>query len=355
VKKVFVSGCYDALHGGHLEFFRQAKALGDHLTVCVPSDDVLLMYKKRLPWIPLDHKRSILSALEPVDEVIVGSDLDPALNFRSEFLRIKPAILAVTQDDKFGVVKRALCAEVGASYVSLPKSLGYQPISTTEIRNRVSAVTEAPLRVDFAGGWLDVPRFSREGAYIVNCSITPKVSLSNWPYEQRSGVGGSGAWAFLQGRDAVSAELGNLVGWQDPAVIMETGLCVWRSGSKPILDLKVNPDFLQGKMALFWTGVQHETRELANMKRDYDLLVEGAAIGRRAVLSQDLNLLAEAVNLTHEVQLKEGMDPLPSFGEMAKKYCGSGHGGYAVYLFDRKRPEGTDWMAIEPYLGQFPS
>ncbi|HAY37427.1 MAG TPA: cytidyltransferase, partial [Bacteroidetes bacterium] len=54
MKKVFVSGCYDAMHGGHVEFFRQAKALGDHLTVCVPSDDVLLMYKKRLPWIPLD-------------------------------------------------------------------------------------------------------------------------------------------------------------------------------------------------------------------------------------------------------------------------------------------------------------
>ena len=34
-RRVFVSGCYDVLHGGHLEFFTQARALGDHLIVCV--------------------------------------------------------------------------------------------------------------------------------------------------------------------------------------------------------------------------------------------------------------------------------------------------------------------------------
>ena len=352
VKKVFVSGCYDVLHGGHLEFFRQARTLGDHLTVCLPSDDVLLMYKKRLPWIPLDHKISILSALEPVDEVIVGNDLDPALNFRTEFLKAKPAVLAVTEDDRFEAVKRQLCEEVDAVYVSLPKNLDYKPISTTEIRRRITALVEAPVRVDFAGGWLDVPRFAKEGSFIVNCSITPKVSLHDWSYEQRSGVGGSGAWALLQGRDAVLAELSNDVGWQDPAIIMETGLCVWRSGPKPVLDIKVNPDFLMGKMALLWTGLQHETKQLANMDRDYDLLVRGGDVGREAVLAADLNLLAEAIRITHEVQLKEGMGPLPSFGEKAKKYCGSGHGGYAVYLFD-ERPESEQWIPVEPYLEQF--
>lgn len=28
-KKVFVSGCYDLLHSGHVEFFRQAAQYGD--------------------------------------------------------------------------------------------------------------------------------------------------------------------------------------------------------------------------------------------------------------------------------------------------------------------------------------
>ena len=40
VVKVFVSGCYDILHAGHLQFFREARALGGenaHLTVSFAS------------------------------------------------------------------------------------------------------------------------------------------------------------------------------------------------------------------------------------------------------------------------------------------------------------------------------
>jgi cytidyltransferase-like protein len=35
----FVSGCYDVLHAGHLQFFRDAKALGDYLTVSFASSE----------------------------------------------------------------------------------------------------------------------------------------------------------------------------------------------------------------------------------------------------------------------------------------------------------------------------
>jgi len=54
-----------------------------------------------------------------------------------------------------------------------------------------------------------------------------------------AGLGGSAAHALLNGKDPVQSELDLGVGWQDPAVIRETGLCVWRSGSKPVLDFKV--------------------------------------------------------------------------------------------------------------------
>lgn len=40
-KKVFVSGCYDIMHAGHLQFFSEARALGDFLIVSFASDDVL--------------------------------------------------------------------------------------------------------------------------------------------------------------------------------------------------------------------------------------------------------------------------------------------------------------------------
>lgn len=352
MKKVFVSGAYDILHGGHIEFFNQAKKLGDHLTVCLPTDEVMFMHKRRRPFIPLEHKVHLVRSLRMVDTVVVGGDLEMGLNFRTEFLKCKPNVLAVTDDDKYESAKRALCKEAGAEYLKLNKDLSYNKISTTDIFERLNAPAEAPVRVDLAGGWLDVPRFARSGGYIVNCAVSPLVSLYHWPYETCAGLGGSGAHALLMAKDGVQSELANNVGWQDPVVIKETGLCVWRSGRRPVLDIKVNPSFLRGKMAIFWTGKQHTTKDLADLDRDYDLLFKGSLVGRDAAIHKDIDKLAEAINITHEVQLKEGMDPLPSFGEKAKKYSGGGHGGYALYLFD-ERPYYSNLLAIEPYMRSF--
>jgi cytidyltransferase-like protein len=352
MKKVMVSGCYDVLHGGHLEFFRQAKELGDHLIVCIPSDAALFLHKKRKPWIPIEHKMHVIQALDTVDEVVIGEDLEPGLNFKTQFLKIRPQVLAVTEDDKFESPKRELCAKVGAEYVRLLKCLDYPPISTTEILQRVHAAVQAPLRVDLAGGWLDVPRFSRPDGCVVNCTVSPMVSLYDWPYEKCSGLGGSAAFALLEGRDAVTSELDSGVGWQDPAVIMETGLCIWRSGVSPVLEAKVNPSFLKGRMALYWTGKPHVTRDLAEQDRDYDLLVLGSRKARDAALARDFDGLCESVRITHEVQLKEGMQKLPDLGAKAVKYCGSGHGGYAVFLFE-ERPVCSDLFPVEPYMKLF--
>jgi cytidyltransferase-like protein len=352
MKKVFVSGVFDILHGGHIEFFSQAKSFGDHLTVCLPTDEVLFNHKKRRPFIPIEHKVHLVRSLKMVDEVVVGDDTELGLNFKTQFLKAKPDVLAVTEDDKYESAKKALCKQVGAEYIKMPKQLSYQKISTTEIFERLNAPAEAPVRVDLAGGWLDVPRFARDGGYIVNCSVSPMVSLYSWPYETCAGLGGSGAYALLMAKDGVESELANNVGWQDPAVITETGLCVWRSGARPILEFKSNPSFLNGKMSIYWTGTPHTTKDLANLDRDYDLLLEGSKVGREAVLASDYDKLCKAVEMTHEVQIKEGMEELPSFGEKARKYVGGGHGGYAVYLFDQ-RPYNKSLIQIEPFMKSF--
>ena len=56
--------------------------------------------------------------------------------------------------------------------------------------------------------------------FVVNCAISPLVSLSDWGYEKKSGLGGSGAWVLLNGRDGIEASSTG-VGWQDPAIIRE--------------------------------------------------------------------------------------------------------------------------------------
>lgn len=50
-KKVFVSGCYDLLHSGHIEFFKQASQYGD-LYVGIGSDATYKEYKHRKPMFP---------------------------------------------------------------------------------------------------------------------------------------------------------------------------------------------------------------------------------------------------------------------------------------------------------------
>ncbi|MFZ5494388.1 MAG: adenylyltransferase/cytidyltransferase family protein [Verrucomicrobiota bacterium] len=365
--RVFVSGCYDILHAGHVQFFREAKALGDHLTVSFAGAEVLWRHKQRRSSLPDDHKRALLAALDMVDEVLVTHGQEDGLDFKEEFLRRKPDILAVTEDDKYGPLKRELCARVGARYVVLPKTPPqFTPISTTEIVRWIKAPAEAPLRVDFAGGWLDVPRHARPGGYIVNCAISPTVSLREWPYERHAGLGGSGAWALLNGRDGVTSELDLGVGWQDPAIIREGGLCVWRSGPRPALEIKTDAALLRGRLALYWSGQPHCTPSLADGARDYAAIERAGRTARDAVWAGDFAGLLAAVRESYAVQRAEGMDPLPGDPASADaalarchprawKYCGGGFGGYAVYLF--ADPAARDaacllprFRAIEPFV-----
>jgi cytidyltransferase-like protein len=356
MRKVFVSGCYDILHAGHLQFFSEARALGDHLTVCFASDAVLDHHKQRRGSIPMEHKLALLRSLRMVDDVVVGESTETGLDFKDHFLRIKPQILAVTEDDKYGPIKRELCAQVGAEYIVLEKTPPkFTPVSTSGIVRWIRAPQQVPLRVDFAGGWLDVPRLARRGAFVVNCAISPLVSLRDWPYEKRAGLGGSGAWALLKGEDGVEAEIDLGVGWQDPAIIRETGLCVWRSGERPVLELKRRGDLLAGRMALLYTGGDHDTPAIIANDRDYNLIETAGKLAAQAVLTDSLQQLGEAVLLSYRSQLAEGMTALPdAAGSLARKYCGGGWGGYAVYLFaDRASRDAflkTPYTrAIEPY------
>jgi hypothetical protein len=209
-----------------------------------------------------------------------------------------------------------------------------------------------PLRVDFGGGWLDVPKFSRIGAYIVNCTISPLVGDDDWEYEKRGGLGGSAAWAILSGKDGVESEIDLGVGWQDPAVIRETGLCVWRSGPRPVLETKTNPDFLAGLMGLLWLGDSHDTPGIVDKPRDYDRIAEAGRKARDGAIHRRTHELITAIWWSYTAQVREGMATLPIVpGSVAMKYCGGGWGGYSLYLFPtRALRDASGLMQIEPYM-----
>lgn len=354
MRRIFVSGCFDILHAGHTMFFKQARALGDHLTVSVASDEVLRLYKGRLPSLPLDNKVALIESLRDVDRVVISSNEEIPLDFRDNILADKPHVLVVNEDDLDTQIKSQFCHEYGIELIIIPRIRPANPVSTTSIRAQISGHVRIPLRVDFAGGWLDVPKFSRSEGYIVNCTIEPLVGLDQWHYRLGGGLGGSAAQALLRSRNAICDELATGVGWQDAAVIGETGLCVWRSGKSPVLDFKVNPDWLSGLMLLYWTRASHHTPNLVDIERDFSAIVEASQIARVSVLRRSVLDLAEAINTTYRAQLNEGMTPLPDLGSLAMKYAGSGHGGYALYLFDKPEKRASieckDTLIIEPYI-----
>ena len=50
--QIFVSGFYDIIHAGHIQFFREARSLGDFLIVSFASEQVLWKSKRRKPIHP---------------------------------------------------------------------------------------------------------------------------------------------------------------------------------------------------------------------------------------------------------------------------------------------------------------
>lgn len=361
MKKVFVSGAFNVLHAGHIRFFEDAKKLGDYLIVSYPSADLLWkLYDKKSVLDDYD-KKAVISALSVVDEVVESEDEDVELSFRSAVLKTSPQVLAVTTDDIHKEQKRHFCQEHGIEFVVLEKTLPENAAtSSTQVLSRVKAPVHAPLRVDFAGGWLDVPENAIPGEYIVNCSISPTVSLKEWLYRQGAGLGGSGGWSVLNGWDPVKSELGLGVGWQDPAVIAETGACVWKSGPTPVLDFKNTGAFLKGCMAVYDTRIKHYTPGFAGYERSFERIAKAGRIARLGVLQQDISVLAVGVQMSYQLQLDEGMQPLPDIGkQIAHKYCGGGHGGYALYLYENEQDRDAaldaceDMYPVEPYCRTF--
>ena len=72
---VLVTGGFDPIHPGHIEYFKAAKELGDELHVGLNSDEWLTRKKGR-PFMKLKDRVSIIESLSIVDRVISFDDSD---------------------------------------------------------------------------------------------------------------------------------------------------------------------------------------------------------------------------------------------------------------------------------------
>ncbi len=178
-KKVFVSGCYDMLHSGHVAFFEEAATYGD-LYVGVGSDKTIYELKARKTINSEQERLYMVKALKTVKDAWInrGTGL---LDFIDEIEALKPDIFFVNADGHTHA-KELLCNDRGIKYiVSQRIPHGNLPTRSTTALRRECRI---PYRIDLAGGWLDQPFVSKfaSGSVLTIC-IEP-----DFEFNDRSGM-----------------------------------------------------------------------------------------------------------------------------------------------------------------------
>lgn len=132
---VFIMGCWDLLHVGHVSILEKARALGDFLIVGVFTDEIIAAkeYKGRLPVIACPDRIRMLLALKCVD-LAVPLDNREYIGILNKY---DPDILAIGED--WGSHRRNFEAveymkSKGGKVVRLPYTKG---ISATQIRQKI--------------------------------------------------------------------------------------------------------------------------------------------------------------------------------------------------------------------------
>jgi cytidyltransferase-like protein len=175
MKKVFVSGCYDMLHSGHVAFFEEASKLGD-LYVGLGSDETIWELKGRKTINNNAERLYMVKALRCVKDAWISSG-SGLLDFEKELRELRPDYFFVNTDG-YTPAKKALCDELGIELVvseRIPEA-GLPARSTTALRQEC----RIPYRVELCGGWLDQPPVNSlcPGAVIV-MSIEPTIEFND--------------------------------------------------------------------------------------------------------------------------------------------------------------------------------
>ncbi len=170
MKKVFVSGCYDLLHSGHVEFFRQAAEYGD-LYVGIGSDETILHYKNHRTLYNERERLFMVKAIRYVKDAFInkGSGI---MDFVPTVEMLHPDILVVNEDGS-SEEKRRFCEEHNMEYVVLKRvpSEGLEAHSSTSLKEQLCRI---PTRLDIAGTWIDQPYVSEYApGWAITMSLVP--------------------------------------------------------------------------------------------------------------------------------------------------------------------------------------
>ncbi|MCQ2404314.1 MAG: adenylyltransferase/cytidyltransferase family protein [Lentisphaeria bacterium] len=173
--KVFVSGCYDMLHSGHVAFFEEAATYGD-LYVGIGSDATIYELKNRRPVNPEKERLYMVKALRCVTDAWINSG-SGIMDFAKEVEALKPDVFFVNTDG-YTPAKQEFCDRLGIRLV-VSQRIPHQGLparSTTALRQECTI----PYRLELGGGWLDQPMVSKlsPGPVLV-VSLEPEMEFNH--------------------------------------------------------------------------------------------------------------------------------------------------------------------------------
>lgn len=373
-KKVFVSGCFDLLHSGHIAFFMEASTYGA-LYVALGSDKTIYELKGRMPINSEKERLYMVKSVSAVTDAFIsqGSGM---LDFLEEFTQIMPDMMVVNSDGDIPE-KRQLCAEHGVEYVVLERSpyAGLPARSTTAL----GTINRIPFRIDIAGGWLDQPYVSKHHpGSVITLSIEPTLS-----FNERSGMASSTRRSAIDiwGPRLPPGDLEKLAkmlfcydnppgtevisGSQDSIGIVYPGLAkshyrgtYWPTKIERILD-ENTLQFVESSFYLINLGPRHaEYDVLDNTQIDREkarALSDATEACWEAIEKHDIHAFGESFKASFEAQI--AMFPRmmnESVAHLIEQYrdtalgwklSGAGGGGYLILISDEPIPNSIKVVA----------
>jgi len=365
-KKVFVSGCYDLLHSGHVAFFKEAARQGD-LYVGIGSDATIEDLKGRKTVNSEQERLYMVKAVRYVTDAWINSG-SGIMDFEADMVRFRPDIFVVNEDGHTPY-KEAICKTLGIEYLVLNRipDAGLPARSSTGIRTNVPSLL--PYRLDLAGTWIDQPYVSKYyPGWAITVSLEPTIDFNErcgmatstrnaaaklWPYELPAMHPERLSQLLFHfenepGRTEIS-------GAQDSIGICMPGLnrhyydnTFWPSAIETVLDEAILT-WLENRiyLILLWPrpAGTNLLKETYITKENVQALTRAADIAWDGIIQQDFLLFAEGTRQSFEAQIKMFPAMYPPDVQKAVESCkedvpawklaGAGGGGYLV-LFSEK-------------------
>jgi cytidyltransferase-like protein len=363
-KKVFVTGCFDMFHSGHVAFFQEAAKYGE-VYVGLGSDETVFNLKGRYPVNNQYERKYIIDALACVKGCLINTG-SGIMDFIKEIEIVQPDIFLVNEDGNTPA-KEELSNKLGIEYIVLKRlPHGNLPIrSTTALREELTM----PYRLDLAGGWLDQPFVGQIApGPVLTISIEPTIE-----FNERSGMATSTRRKAIElwHTDVPSGDKEKLSkilfsyenppgtkvisGSQDSIGIVLPGLnkLDYNGGFWPIKITSIDDEnilsWIENHLSLITLGPRDNLFDVLEStqitKENAEALSNAAEQCWNSILMKDLKEFGEYFRESFEAQIK--MFPNMIYDDIFKtieryksnaygwKLSGAGGGGYLVFVTEQ--------------------